>query len=169
MIAKLTTITSRCPATLSKTVQLGPDGEIVRGGGGTLVEGDAEIVSVASLGDLAALLQRLGPAQALTFGLPRRGNGRIASRAALDRRPAAAGAMTRTRDQFAWPDGPGVLMLDHDASGDTLSNDALIGMIRGVAPGLADVEMLWWPSASSHICDEETGEELTGCAGSGST
>ena len=25
--------------------------------------------------------------------------------------------------------------------------------------------MLWWPSASSHICDAETGEDLTGLRG----
>jgi hypothetical protein len=69
---------------------------------------------VSSLGELAALLQRLGPAQALTFGVPRGGCGRIVSRAALARERCAQGILTRTRDQFAWPHGPGILMLDHD-------------------------------------------------------
>ena len=66
----------------------------------------------------------------------------------------APGAQTRTRDQFAWPDGPGILMLDHDAGGEPLSRDELVGLIRTAAPGLADASMLWWPSASSHICNE---------------
>ena len=39
------------------------------------------------------------------------------------------------------------------------------GLIRAAAPGLADVAMLWWPSASSHICDAETGQDLTGLRG----
>ena len=83
MTAQLTVITSRRPATLSKTVQRGPDGTLCREGGGLLVDGDARIATVSSLGELAALLQRLGPAQALTFGLPQGGDGRLVSRAAL--------------------------------------------------------------------------------------
>ena len=85
MTAQLTIITSRRPAMLSKTVQRGPDGSLLREGGGLLVEGNAEIATVSSLDELAVLLQRLGPEQALTFGLPRGGNGRIVSRAALAR------------------------------------------------------------------------------------
>ena len=100
MTAQLTVITSRRPAMLSKTVQRGPDGTLLREGGGLLVEGHAEIATVSSLGELAALLQRLGPAQALTFGLPRGGDGRIVSRAALAREGCAQGILTRTRDQL---------------------------------------------------------------------
>ena len=125
MRARLTVITARRPSVLSKTVRHGPDGTLLREGGGLLVEGDAEIATVASLGEFAALLQRLRPAQALTFGLPRRGDGRILSRAALAREGCAQGVLTRTRDQFAWPDGPGILMLDHDPGVVTLSRDEL--------------------------------------------
>jgi hypothetical protein len=163
--AQLTIITSARPAMLSKTVRRGPDKTIVREGGGLLVDGHAEIATVSSLGELAARLQRLGPAQALTFGLPRRGNGRIVSRAVRARERCASGTLTRTRDQFAWPEGPGILMLDHDPDGVALSRDELVGLIRTAAPGVADVAILWWPSASSHICDAETGEDLTGLRG----
>ena len=100
MTAQLTVITSRRPAMLSKTVRRGPDGSLIREGGGLLVEGHTEIATVSSLGELAALLQRLGPAQALTFGLPRGGDGRIVSRAALAREGCAQGILTRTRDQL---------------------------------------------------------------------
>jgi hypothetical protein len=118
---------------------------------------------VASLGDLAALLQGLGPAQALTFGVPRNGGGRIVSRAMLARCSALDGIATRTRDRFSWPAGAGILMLDPDGAG--ISREELVGMIRGAAPGIADAAMLWWPSASSHICDTATGEDLTGLRG----
>jgi len=165
MTPQLTIVTSQRPATLSKTVRRGPNGAIVRAGGGLLVEGHAEIATAPSLADLAALLQRLSPAQALTFGLPRGGNGRIVSRAILARRGQVPGVLTRTRGDFVWPDGPGVLMLDHDPDGDALSREGLVQLIRMASPGLAKVAMLWWPSASSHICDATTGEDLTGLRG----
>lgn len=38
-MAKVTAIPSRRPVTLSKTAQRGPDGRLVRRGGGLLVEG----------------------------------------------------------------------------------------------------------------------------------
>lgn len=41
----------------------------------------------------------------------------------------------------------------------------LVETIRGAVPGLSDAAMLWWPSASSHICDRTTGEDLTGLRG----
>lgn len=163
-MAQLTVITSLRPSTLSKTARRTPDGTLIREGGGALVEGHARIATVSSLADFGDLLQKLGPPQALTFGLPHRGDGRIVSRATLPRE-GAQGAMTRTRDQFAWPEGPGILMLDHDPEEAALSRDELIGLIRVAAPGLADVGMLWWPSASSHICDAETGQDLTGLRG----
>jgi hypothetical protein len=165
MIAQLTVLTSRRPALLSKTVRREPDGTLVSHGGGRLIEGLAEIVMVSSLGELAALLQRVGPEQALTFGLPRSGNGRIVTRAAAARHGCAQGILTRTRDQFAWPNGPGILMLDHDPDQVALSRDELVQLIRTAAPGLADVAMLWSPSTSSHICDAETGEVLAGLRG----
>ena len=165
MTAQLTVITSRRPAVLSKSVRRGPDGSIVKQGGGLLIEGDARIGTVASLGELAALLQSLGPAQALTFGVPRRGDGRILTRAALARQPHGEGILTRTRDQFVWPAGPGILMLDHDPDDKPLSRAELVRLVRTAAPGLADVAMLWWPSASSHICDTVSGDDLTGLRG----
>ncbi len=165
MTGQVTVITTRRPAKLSKTVRRGPDGGVLREGGGLLVDGNAEIAKVESLVELAALLQRLGPSQALTFGVPRGGDGRIMSRGALAREGCAQGILTRTRDRFAWPDGPGILMLDHDPYEVALSRDELVQVIRTAAPGLADVDMLWWPSASSHICDADTGEDLAGLRG----
>jgi hypothetical protein len=163
--ALLTIFTSSRPDTLSKSVRRGPDGTIVREGGGVLVEGQAEITSVTSLSDLAALLPRLGPAQALAFGVPRGGGGRAVTRAAQNRHGARPGVLTRTRDQFVWPSGPGVLMLDHDSHDAAISRDDLVKLLRTAAPGLVNADMLWWPSASSHICDAETRQDLTGLRG----
>ena len=138
---------------------------MIREGGGVLVDGNARIATVASLDQLSVLLQELGPAQALTFGVPRNGDCRIVTRATLARLSSGEGIATRTRDQFIWPADAGILMLDHDPGEVALSREELISVIRHAAPVLADAAMLWWPSASSHICDAETGEDLTGLRG----
>lgn len=90
MIAQLTIITSDKPATLSKTVQRGADGTVVRSGGGILIDGQAQVQRVGCLRDLQRVLEGLGPSQALTFGIPRGGNGRILSRKALSRQRSPA-------------------------------------------------------------------------------
>ena len=77
------------------------------------------------LADFAGVLARLGPSQALTFGIPRTGDGPIFSRALHVERGRPAGATTRTRDSFVWPAGPGIMMLDHDPDEVPLSRDAL--------------------------------------------
>ena len=165
MTARLTIVTSEHPAVLSKTVARGADGALVRSGGGVLVDGSARIAEVASLTGLKGLLEGLGPSQALTFGIPRGGDQKLLSRARFAQSTPAGKTTTRTRDQFTWPAGPGILMLDHDPDDQLLSREDLVGIIRTAAPGLADAAMLWWPSASSHICIEATGEDLTGLRG----
>jgi len=164
-MADLTIMTSIRPATLSKKIRRAPDGALIREGGGLLVEGQAQVANVSSLADFGLLLEKLRPSQALTYGVPRGGSRKIMSRAALARQPCFDGITTRTRDQFEWPKRSGILMLDHDPGNQTLSKDDLVGVIRGAAPGLAQAAMLWWPSASSHICNAASGDDLTGLRG----
>ena len=164
-MADLTIMTSSRPATLSKKIRRAPDGALIREGGGLLVEGQAQVANVSSLADFGLLLEKLRPSQALTYGVPRGGSRKIMSRAALARQPCFDGITTRTRDQFEWPKRSGILMLDHDPGNQPLSKDDLVGIIRGAAPGLAQAAMLWWPSASSHICNAASGDDLTGLRG----
>lgn len=163
--ARVTVVTSIRPAVLSKTAAIGSDGTIMRAGGGQLAEGRVKIVGLSSLSGLAVLLSRLGPANALTFGVPRGGDGPVLSKALYQEKGAPQGATTRTRSAFVWPAGPGVMMLDHDSRDESLTRTQLVAAIRGAAPGLADAAMLWWPSASSHLCNGATGEDLTGLRG----
>lgn len=165
MTARLTIVTSHRPRVLSKSFDRDGDGSVAPQGGGLLVEGTARVASIGSLSVLGDLLAGLGPNQALTYGVPRGGDGNILSRDLFTRRGSPAGATTRTRDRFEWPDGPGIMMIDHDPHGDPLGRDDLVALIRTAAPGLADAAMLWWPSASSHIHDRSTGEDLTGLRG----
>ena len=116
--AAVTVVTSVTPPVLSKSIARKAGGSVVKRGGGILTEGRTETREIASLEAFAALLVGLGPANALAYGLPRKGDGPILSRRRFEAagRPAQAG--TRTREDFAWPEGPGIMMLDHDPDED---------------------------------------------------
>ena len=142
------------------------DGTIRKSGGGVLVEGRAERREVEDLAAFAAILTKLRPNQALVYGVARETSVAVMSRTRFARAGQPDGVVTRTRDAFDWPAGPGVMMIDHDPAGDDrLTMEQLVELVRDAAPGLADVSMLWWPSASSCIHDVATGEELTGVRG----
>lgn len=165
MTATLSIITAIKPKRLSKGFSLGANGDLLKSPGGNLVQGKVETRTLATLADLAAILQALTPAQALVCGVPINAAARVMTRRAFAEAGRPEGATTRTNDGFRWPDGGGVLMLDYDpqAAGDPLDRDGLVQAIRTAAPGLADAAMLWWPSASSCIWRGNT--ELRGVKG----
>ena len=163
--ATLSIITAIKPTRLSKGYSLGANGDLLKSPGGNLSQGKVETRDLVTLADFAAILQTLTPAQALVYGVPINAAARVMTRKAFADAGKPAGATTRTNDAFAWPQGPGVLMLDYDpaATSDPLGRDGLVQAIRTAAPGLADAGLLWWPSASSCIWHGET--ELRGIIG----
>ena len=107
MVAQLSIVTSVTPARLSKAFRV-IDGKLVRANGGNMTRGKVEVRTVEGLKDLAAILENLTPAQALTYGVPADGSAsRILTRAAFERSGRPKGATTRTRDAFRWPEGSG--------------------------------------------------------------
>jgi len=156
--ARLSVITAIKPARLSKGYSLGAGGDLLKSPGGNLVQGKVETRDLSTLADLDAILQNLTPAQALVYGVPSKAADRVLTRKAFAATGRPEGATTRTNDAFAWPPGPGVMMLDYDpaATGDPLGRDGLVQAIRTAAPGLAGAGLLWWPSASSCIWHGET-------------
>ena len=162
---RLTVLSAIKPARLSKGYSLDGSGNLVKSAGGNLVEGEIEIQALKTLGDLSKILKSLTPAQALVYGVPINPASKLMTRMAFANAGSPTDATTRTNDAFRWPDGPGVMMLDYDptAGGEALCRDELVQAIRTAAPGLADAEMLWWPSASSCIWAGET--ELRGIKG----
>ena len=163
--ATLSIITAIKPSRLSKGFTLGADGDLLKSAGGNLVQGNVETRKVATLVDMAAILQSLTPAQALVYGVPINAAARVMTRKAFAEAGGPEGVTTRTNDAFRWPAGAGVMMLDYDptAGGDALGRDALVQAIRAAAPGLAGAGLLWWPSASSCIWAGDT--ELRGING----
>jgi hypothetical protein len=153
-VAKLTVVKGEIPARLSKAFRLSPDGEIERLPGGKFSAGACKEVSVANLTVLGDILKRLNPSHALVYGVPVNGATKVMSRKAFEHAGRPPDATTRTKDAFQYPEGAGVLMVDYDPPKDgtaPLDRDGLVAAIRTAVPGLAQCEMLWFPSASSCI------------------
>lgn len=167
MTARVTVISSSRPARLTKAYSLTGDGSLQKQPAGAMVEGRAEVVAVGSLSEFATLLTGLSPAQALTYGRPAEAPVTLTTQERWVEAGRPAGMLPRTNKTFAWPPGPGVLMLDHDPGPGqaSLSRDDLAAAVRAAVPGLADAAMIWWASASSHIIDTRTGDDLTGLRG----
>ena len=70
MNIRFTCFTSTFPSRLTKEWRLDECGQPVKIAGGQMVKGSAQVISVSSFEEFAALLQTLTPAQALTYGIP---------------------------------------------------------------------------------------------------
>jgi hypothetical protein len=150
----VTRVLAKKPRFLTKSFSL-KGNEVKKTSIAQLTQGTAEQISVVGLSGLSDLLESLPSNAALLYGVAAaHPKTEIVREADLAAHP---GAITRTRRFFGYRRAPGVLMLDHDADGDTrYSSGELIAILRGLAPCLADVPMLWRASASSGIA--RTGE-----------
>lgn len=162
----LTRITARKPTRLSKKFSLVGD-KLIKEGGGNLTEGIAERLAV-DLEKFAQLLPTLTPKQATCYGVNGHDCARVVAKDVLEKVRAIGGDLpmiARTRDDFHWPDGPGLMMLDHDPppDGPPLNCDALLAALEKVNPALRQVPALWRPSASS--CIYKGDQALRGIAG----
>jgi hypothetical protein len=155
-------ITATEPKRLTKRFEIS-NGELKKTPGGILVEGGVTISNVEGLEGFSELLQTLQPSQALIYGLPVKAPTKITTKDKWHRSGRPDNVIPRTAEMFHWNDGPGILMLDYDPENGTtsLDMDALVSALRSAVSGLQDAEMLWWPSASSHITNSESGEEIT--------
>ncbi|MBT2788032.1 MULTISPECIES: hypothetical protein [unclassified Halomonas] len=165
--ASLTIITSTKPARLTKSYQLADDGELLKDTGGDMVQGRAAVYSVDSLATFARLLQSLKPNQALVYGRPERRNTRLVSKSRWLESGRPDDPIPRSKEHFSWPAGAGMMMADYDpgTTSEALSCVDLMECLHAALPALADVAALWWPSSSSHIVNNETGDDLTGLRG----
>lgn len=156
-----TIFTSTEPPRLTKVFGLDPQGRLTKTTAATMTTGTAQRATAANLHDLAAQLDALQPAQAVGWGVADADRIQIVT-ADHEAQSPADGAQSRTRRNFTFPKGPGVLMLDHDGMPDRqLDRDELHRLLVEACPALADAPMLWRPSASAGLRDPK-GSELTG-------
>ena len=154
-----TEITGQSPKRLTKIIGLKADGTLRKETTANLYKGSAVRVLVNGLYELRTHLDALVSANAVAWGITRA----VATDLCIqsDEAAIAAGAIARTRDNFSFPQGPGVVMLDHDGvPNGSLSPDEFRDLILVAAPVLVHAPMLWRPSASAG-CLHPNGQVLT--------
>lgn len=161
---KLTVVSSTQPAILSKTINRSPDGSLVKQSSAHLTLGQADLVELPGISQLAPFLDMLMPNQAVAYGVTGQVSVPLTSRKQQHKHP---GAITRSEDYFSWPSGDGVMFLDYDpAEGQApLGREQLLGALFQVCPALAMSGWAWRPSASGCVFDAATGAELEGVKG----
>ena len=164
---KLSEIISYKPRILTKQYHLDENEELVKSSNANLSSGHVKTIEVDGLKRLAEVIASLRTNQALTYGLPRDGDADLTTKNQWHKKGKPKGVIPRTNETFVWPDGPAVFMIDFDPpkGSRVLGKDQLVGILRKDIPGLANAEMLWVPSSSSHITDTKTGNDLTGLRG----
>lgn len=163
---QLSVFTTEGGRVLSKTISKARDGGLVSRGGGNLTDGRVTRAEVATIRQLLDLLCSLSSSQAVSFGVCSPVEARVVTKAALERAACAQNQVARDRKHFAWPKGPGFLLLDYDPSPrtDPLQPDDLVSALRRAVPELEHITIGHKPSTSSCIFDE-TGLELRGTRG----
>ena len=167
MNALVTVVTANVPSRLTKEFSV-ENGKLKSFAGGVLVEGDAAVHEFDDLEGFKDTLKSLGTDQALIYGQPK---GRTSTKLMSEERWRNTGCpddvIPRKAEHFGWVKGPGIMMLDYDPIPEVppMGRDKLITTIQEAAPGLSNAAMLWWPSASSHIKNSESDEDLTGLRG----
>lgn len=148
---------------LAKAWKLNANGEAEKETAAQLTEGTYDVCEFGTASDLASLIGAVTTKEAVSASLPR--NGTTAGRMTTRRR-AAAGALTRTKADFALPCAPGFVLLDHDAplDGEGMDRDALWALLLRCVPELERAGVVWWPSGSSQIWID-SGPQVTGVRG----
>ena len=136
----------RADEPVAKAFVLDPaTGELTSRPQGTVTNGDAEVLDTPSAAALAALIERLDPHDVVMTGRP--SNGARTATVKTDKRvrglgeeAAARGIVARTRDHFAFPPGPGWLLIDHDTKGMT---DPVRARVEALGGGLGALAHIW--------------------------
>ena len=105
---KLTRFTSAKGA-LCKSFEIGGDGKIQKTANANFYDGGAEVISIGDFAELAKLLAELTSHQAIGLGIAPAENVRICTK-----QSQTEGAIARTKGNFAWPEGQGLVCIDAD-------------------------------------------------------
>ncbi|MEY3664229.1 MAG: hypothetical protein RLZZ153_411 [Pseudomonadota bacterium] len=164
MIVKYCRLTSTKPKYVTKRYGLS-GGELVKNTSANVSEGHLAICEVRSASEFAGYLKQLGHDQCHIYGLPPR-NAALVTEERWHKLGCPEDPLPRSQEVFSWSGGPGVMLLDRDGPKDGergLTKKQLFQLLLGACPQINTADLVWWPSASSHICKE--GDDLTGLRG----
>ena len=143
-----TTIRSDKPPRLAKVIGLNADGTMRKVTAANMTHGQALRVECADLEALRDTLDALTQTQAVSWGCTQAKQATLCTQA--NAQAIENGAIARTRENFSFTVGPGVMMFDHDGLPDaSLSGEQFRQRLIDACPVLADAPMLWRPSASA--------------------
>lgn len=164
MIVKYCRLTSTKPKYVTKRYGLSDEG-LVKDTCANVSEGRFDICEVRSASEFAEHLKRLGHEQCHIYGIPPR-NAALVTEEQWHKLGRPEDPLPRSQEVFGWPSGPGVMLLDRDGpkGGESgLTKKQLFQLLLFACPLMNTTDFVWWPSASSHICNGET--DLTGLRG----
>lgn len=146
-VASATVFTSTKPKVLGKVFKL-VNNELTKEVAGNMCEGTYMQHSFTDAAGLISLLESIGIDQALSASVPSNGSltGPLTTKSI-----AAIGALARTKENFKLPSGPGLMILDYDPHGPTLTQDQLYTQLVSLVPTLKTAICVWWCSGSSYI------------------
>ncbi|ABR10588.1 DNA primase [Burkholderia phage BcepNY3] len=134
---------------LTKTFQIGHNGQLDSSAIAHMTEGFARIRAIEDVGQLRGVLEALTPHDAITCGIPQRGDTPLTTRAGAEfRRDAVA----RTNEAFTYPYGAALFPIDVDVEGDAFQSvAAVLDALESASPWLRDVHRVARPSSSSYV------------------
>jgi len=160
----LSLFTTVSPDHFGKIISKAPGGGITSRPAGEMVRGTVERLDLDGPRAFVGLLQRVQKPQAISTSVP---SNRLTSAQVVTKKDRAnhPEAISRSKDCFEYPDGPGLVTLDYDPpkGGPVMSREHLHTLLRDLIPCIDQSPVVWSASASSFIYDGET--QVRGLAG----
>lgn len=154
-----TEITGTVPTRLTKVIGLQSDGTMRKETAANLSQGSTQRIEVTGLEELRDHLDSLTSANAVSWGVTRSTSTTLCTQS--DTKAQEQGSIARTRENFEFRRGPGVMMLDHDGlPNGSLTLDQFRTRLLTAATVLTSAPMLGRPSASAG-CLHQNGQILT--------
>lgn len=164
MNVRLCVITSHNPSCVTKEFSL-VEGKVTKSTVANITSGTMRLRTVTNANEFSELLQDLSVNQCLTYGLPPR-DADLVTEAKWVELGHPHDPLPRTKEVFAWSEGPGVMMGDYDVPKDgtkPFDKDKLLRTLSSAVPDLFNSDFVWWSSTSSYIYQGEN--ELYGLRG----
>lgn len=139
---------------LAKSFWLDQSGELKKEGGGQLTKGYVARRSFSYMSEFADFLLTLNGTHALAYGVSEHQEARVLSKKSKDSEKGGdLPIITRTRENFSWPMGEGIFLIDYDPpkDGPGLRREEVYQAIIDACPGLEDAPAILWHSASSFL------------------
>ena len=169
-------ILTKSKGPLTKIIRL-EDGRLIKDGSECrMISGIIKTVSISSPDGFARMLRTREPNQAITHGVSDFPEARVFTASSLGKQPVshrsaeALPIIARTKEFIRYPDGPGLMMFDHDKARENaaFANEAavksykpakLISLISTLMPEIAHAAWVSTPSTTACISDKD-GKEL---------